>query len=77
MWTGSFWKQAAERAIKSAAQLGALAVGVDGLNLLDGFDWKATLGTALAAALASLFTSIATEPVGERGSPSMVELPRK
>jgi hypothetical protein len=74
MWTKNFWKQAAERAIKSAAQ------GVIGLWTLDGFnivhaDWALAGGVAAGAAVLSVLTSIVTASVGEPNDPSAVERP--
>lgn len=72
MFTRNFWKQALERAIKSAVQ------AVAGLGLLDGanvlhFDWKLAGGTALGAAVLSVLTSIVTAGIGEKDDPSAVE----
>lgn len=77
MWTASFWKQALERAIKTAAQVGAAALGVNGLGVT-ALDWQATGLLMLGAALASILTSLATSEVGEaKGSPSAVALTRR
>lgn len=72
MWTGSFWKQAAERAVKSAAGVAFTAVGVDGSNVAHGFNMQTTLWLVLGATVASLLFSISTSGVGEPGSPSAV-----
>jgi hypothetical protein len=73
MFTKSFWKQTAERAVKSAAQ-GVAAVWVgDGFNVLSA-DWKVTLGAALTGAGLSVLTSIITSGGGEPDSPSAVKL---
>lgn len=73
MFTTSFWKQAAERAVKSAAQ------GLIGMWTLDGFnvltvDIRLAAGIAGGAAVLSLLTSIVTAGVGEKDSPSAVSL---
>lgn len=71
MWTWTFWKQALERAIKTAAQVGAALLGVAGLGILD-VDWK-SIGSVIALAIvASFLTSIATSEVGQANSPSAV-----
>lgn len=71
MWTKTFWKQSAERAVKSAAQslLGLWAL--DGFNVLNA-DFTLAGGVAAGAALLSVLTSIVTAGVGEKGSPSAV-----
>jgi hypothetical protein len=73
MWTKSFWKQAAERAVKSAAQalIGLWALD-GGLNVLD-VDARLAAGVAAGAAVLSVLTSIVTSGIGEPGDPSAVE----
>jgi hypothetical protein len=71
MFSASFWKQAAERAIKSAAQaLIGLWIG-DGFNAWT-IDVKLASGVAGGAALLSVLTSIVSLPVGQQTSPSLV-----
>lgn len=71
MFTINFWKQAAERALKSAAQ-GLLGMwALDGFNVLDA-DWGLAAGVAAGAAVLSLLSSVVTSGVGESGDPSMV-----
>jgi len=67
-----FWREAFERAVKSAAQSVLLVIGAEQLDALSA-DW-ATLGSfALGAAVLSLLTSIASKPFGgDDGSPSVV-----
>lgn len=72
MWTKNFWKQSAERALKSAAQ------GLLGMWTLDGFnvlhaDLPLAGGVALGAAVLSVLTSVVTAGVGEKDDPSAVE----
>jgi hypothetical protein len=75
MFTGTFWKQAFERAVKTAAQAFATAAVLgDPVTSVLSLDWKAAFGIAGAAALASLLTSVATSGVGAPNSPSAVEL---
>jgi hypothetical protein len=73
MWTKTFWKQSAERAVKSAAQslLGLWAL--DGFNVLHA-DFPLAAGVAGGAAVLSVLTSIVTSGVGEKESPSAVAL---
>jgi hypothetical protein len=67
-----FWKQTLERAVKSAAQfvIGGLALG-EGLNAFD-VDWQLGGGFAITGAVLSLLTSIASAPVGDPTTPSLV-----
>lgn len=70
----TFWKEAAERAAKSAAQaLLGLWVLDGGFNALDA-DWKLAFGIAAGAAVLSALTSVASTPFGKSGSPSLVEV---
>lgn len=71
MWTASFWKQAAERAIKTAAQV-ALAFFVVGTTDLLSVDWQAVASGVGVAVIASLLTSVASLPFGPENSPSLV-----
>jgi len=71
MWTGSFWKQAVERAIKTAAQA-ALAFFVIGQTDLMSLDWQIVASGAGVAAVASILTSLASAPFGPPESPSLV-----
>lgn len=71
MWTASFWRASAERAVKTAAQ-SALAFFVVGQTDLLSLDWQAVLCGAGVGAIASLLTSLASEPFGTKGTPSLV-----
>jgi hypothetical protein len=72
MFTTKFWKEAGERAVKSAAQavLG-LAVLDGGFNALE-FDWSLAGGFALGGAVLSILTSLVTSGIGQPNSPSAV-----
>jgi hypothetical protein len=74
--TVGFWLSAGERALKTFAQVAVVALGLGepGASVI-GLDWQAGAGMAAAAALASLFTSVASAPAGPKGSPSLVEVP--
>lgn len=75
MWTATFWKQVAERAIKSAAQaLIGLWVGDTVFDVWQA-DPRKAVGVALGAALLSVLTSLVSGPVGEPGTPSLVDTP--
>lgn len=73
MWTVTFWKDTAERAIATAAQTLAALLGVDALNLL-AVSWPALLSAAGAAALLSVLKALAAATlVGEKGTASLVD----
>lgn len=57
LWSIEFWKGAAERGIKTAAQT-ALAFFVIGTTGLLDLNWVALASVSGAAALASLLTSV-------------------
>lgn len=74
MFTTSFWKSAAERAIKTVAQalIAVLAATT--------FDWytadiKAIAGTAATAGVLSLLSSIASAGIADKGTPSIIASP--
>lgn len=74
MWTLAFWKQAADRAIKSAAQAVILAWGLgDQIANLFTLDWKSALGAAGGGALLSVLTSLISAPFGEKDSPQLIQ----
>lgn len=71
MFTIAFWKDAAERAMKTAAQavIAGLAIG-EGFNAF-AVDWQLALGLALGGALLSVLTSIASIGFSEPGTASL------
>ncbi len=71
MWTSLFWRQTAERAVKTAAQAGAAFFVVGSTGVAD-VDWATVGGVAGAAAVASVLTSLASAPFGQPDSPSLV-----
>ena len=72
MTTARFWKQTTERAVKTAAQFGLVFLGADAFNFLE-TDLVSAGGYALAGAIVSVLTSVASAPFSETGTPSMVE----
>jgi hypothetical protein len=76
MWTARFWHDAAERAVKSAAQAVVLYVGADVTLGAWQAGWATAGGVALAAAVLSLLSSLASSRVGDSASASLVAPPR-
>jgi hypothetical protein len=72
MWTWNFWRQTVERAVKTAAQFALVFTGAEAFNILD-VDLVTTGGFALAGAVVSILTSVASSPFTEAGTPSLVE----
>jgi hypothetical protein len=72
MFTVLFWRDAAERAIATAAQTGVGLLVVDSVTvgLLD-VDWPGGLAVVGSAALASLLKALAATRFGDRESASL------
>lgn len=73
-FTGNFWLQALERAVKTAAQSAVVAWGSSQVGATT-LDWSmpSVLGVAaLAGFVMSVLTSVASAPVGDVTSPSLV-----
>jgi hypothetical protein len=73
MWTASFWKQSAERALKTFAQVMITFLVVGETGFLD-VDWVQAASVSGVAAVASVLTSLASSPFGQEDSPSIVEV---
>lgn len=71
MTTTRFWKKAAERAAKTAAQAAILVIGADQVNALAA-NWVDVVGFAAGGAVLSLLTSVATASAGPDDDPSAV-----
>lgn len=72
MWTMAFWKDASERALKTAAQaLLSLWVVGGAFNILT-VSWGPALGVSLGAAVVSLLTSVVSSSVGDKGTASLI-----
>jgi hypothetical protein len=73
MWTGTFWKDAIERAIKTFAQVAAAAFTAGNmLEMFSPLDLQQVLMLAGASAVVSVLTSIASSGVGDSESASLV-----
>lgn len=72
IWQKAFWKAAAERAAKSAAQVVVLTFVGDQANVFS-LDWVNIGGFALGGALLSLLTSVISSGVGN-GGPSLTSV---
>ncbi len=74
MFTALFWRDAAERALSTAAQAALALLLVDGgsvyVGLLD-VDWAGGASVVGSAALASLLKSLIASRVGDPGSASL------
>lgn len=68
----SFWKQTAERAIKTVAQTLIALLAAGPLDVLS-VDWETALSVSLGAGLLSVLSSIVSRPIGTQpNSPSAV-----
>lgn len=74
MWTRLFWKETAERAIKTMAQGVVALIGVDAVTPFGSIDWPYIMGAALTMGVLSVLTSIASNPVADKGTPSLVKV---
>lgn len=73
MYTGAFWANAFERAVKTFAQA-LLAFLVADVSVID-VDWERGFGISATAAVISLLTSLVSAKIGPEGSPSLVSDP--
>lgn len=72
MFDAGFWRGAFDRAVKSFAQALLLLWGADQwFNILE-VDLLPGLGVALGAAVLSVLTSLASAPIGDRASTSLL-----
>lgn len=72
MFTATFWRSAAERAVRTFCQS---VIALLGANQIDwtSLDWQHLLLTSAGAAALSLLTSIAGVNIGDKGTPSLVD----
>ena len=71
MFTYRFWQLASERAVKTFAQSLLAIFSATGVGLLT-VPWMTALSTAGMAAVLSVLTSMASAPVGEPDTPSLL-----
>ena len=71
MWNKAFWKDVAERTIKTACQTGAGLLTAEGAGVLD-IDWIAWFSIVGLTAIYSVLTSVGSAPVGRRGTASVM-----
>lgn len=71
MLSKSFWIDAAERAVKTTAQTAVAMLGTGLVGIID-VDWQNVASVSAVAAVVSLLTSIASNPVGDRGTAAVV-----
>jgi len=69
IWTKKFWKAAAERAVKTAAQSALLVIGADQVNAV-AVDWAEVGGFAAGGLVLSLLFSLASDALGPGAGPS-------
>lgn len=73
MYGFSFWKDALERAIKTAAQVVGAAYTVgEGFNAFT-VDWQSAWQLALSGAVYSLLMSVASSPIRANGTASIIK----
>jgi hypothetical protein len=72
MWSLAFWKGAAERAIRTAAQALLALWGTQVTGIME-VDWAQALSVAALAALSSVLMSLIATGVGDKGTPSFVD----
>lgn len=75
MFTKTFWKDTAERAVKTFAQSMAAVLTAGVTGVLD-VDWMNALSVSLLATLVSVLTSVGSGYVGD-DSASVVKLQEK
>ena len=73
MWSLGFWKQTAERALRTAAQV-ALSFWVVGETGVLDVDWQQFGSVVALAALASVAMSIVGSGLNDPETPSMVRV---
>ena len=74
MWTKKFWKDVAERAIKTFSQFLIALTGYNGATGdFSNLNWEKILIEASIGAILSIFMSIASSFKGDKSSASLVD----
>jgi len=71
--TSTFWRDAAERAVKTFAEAALATLGAGALNVLT-VDWVGVVSLSAGATLLSVLASVASAGIGTPGSASAVQL---
>ena len=71
MWTKTFWIDTAERAIKTFAQAVVAGLTAGATGILD-VDWVTVVSVSALAAVVSVLTSVASAPLADKGTASLV-----
>lgn len=71
MWSKKFWKETAERAIRTLSQVLLSMIVVGETGFLD-VDWLQALSVAGLAAVASILMSIVATGIGDHGTASLI-----
>ena len=74
MFTTVFWRDAAERALKTAAQSALATFGVGAVDIMS-TNWVGALSVGGGAAIVSVLMSLASEPRGGTLSPASAVRP--
>ena len=75
IWTKTFWKATAERAIRTAAQAAILVLGGEQINVIS-VDWVDTLGFAAGGAVLAVLTALVGSAVGGGDGPAFFDVER-
>lgn len=75
MWTLRFWKDAAERALTTAAESALAVLGVGAINVMT-VDWTGVFGVAAGGAVLSILKSMAAARQRRSESASLARLDR-
>jgi hypothetical protein len=69
MWSTAFWKDTAERTIRTFAQALLALIGTNVVDITD-LDWTQMLLAAATAAVITVLTCVVATGVGTKGDPS-------